>query len=214
MPLEATARIPVCLQTNGSGLSFQWANSAVRVAESAPSGLSPSLIQIGATERLTPYLYVAGAWLTSGVIYTMRSTSCLLQSPGVCGYAEVDVALRDEPLVALISGTSRTVSPDQPFVIDACTSGDPDDPTAQCDAVSEGSSCGTLEFTWSCVRSSDDASACDVTVPAITSCAWSMPGLAAGTYIISLMVQKGQTAESDTTSTTVTVPQATASQHT
>ena len=72
----------------------------------------------------------------------------MLSDPDVCGAYSTDLTLRNEPLRAAINGGDRSVGDGDAFSLDACASGDPDDPQATCNVDGE---CGELiSFDWSC----------------------------------------------------------------
>jgi hypothetical protein len=126
-----------------SSVAFNWAVIKVALIPGSASNLTLAPPGLDAASRLTSELSVGGSPLNLGLRYTLRVTGCMLSQPAVCGMAETDVALCDEPLAATIAGGSRQVGTDTGFTLDACSSRDPDDPASQCNANGE---CGSLNF--------------------------------------------------------------------
>eukprot|EP00965_Chrysotila_dentata_P042624 1413924-Pleurochrysis_carterae.AAC.1 len=93
------------------------------------------------------------------------------EQPLVCGQATRDVLLEDEALRAEIAGGSRDVGEDDSLLLDACESGDPDEPDA------------SLSFAWTCsyVLAENRSADLDVLValcdfPGFSQgCQWSVP---------------------------------------
>ena len=143
VPLEAQASIADCFASgNSSGaIDFSWSQVA-----SVPSG---STLELDAASRNSRDLYVSGASLAQGIVYTIRATGCMRAQPEVCGAYDTQLTLRNEPLRAHIDGGDRSVGDTDDFTLDACSSSDPDEPAASCDI---NGVCGALiSFVWACV---------------------------------------------------------------
>ena len=150
---------------------------------------------------------IAGSSLRSGVRYTLRLTACMASSPTVCGFADTDVALRDQPLRGGIKGGARSAGQDDALLLDACHTGDPDVPSAQCDT---SGNCGALRFVWACSRLIPNSGpSCPATPPSSSTCAWPIAGgvMPAGRFNVSVRVTNllSPTLESIVSSVAVTV---------
>lgn len=183
--LPAQAILASCFTGATSTITFNWTNSkATLVAGSI--GTAPPLLSLDSSRAALRDLRLPGAPLTLGVMYTLRVAGCYTVTPAVCGSAETDVFLLDEPLGGGIKGADRTVGQDSELFLDGCHSKDPDEPTAQCNAAGE---CGTLRFAWRCTPV-EDSPACLAEPPAETVCAWSIAAgaMPAGNFSFELVV--------------------------
>ena len=186
--------------------SFQWTVSKVTALEGYDT--SPTLDEQTLDEQTLDeqtlkqrVLSVAGSALKLGLQYTLRVEACV-EGHGIraCSHAKTDVMLADQPLRAVIIGGHRKVGLDVPLNLNACLSGDVDEPELLCD---KGQSCQTLSFAWTIFPDCDDAD-CDEpwpespAAPSPTDCAWTIqPGeLKASTYIVAVTVTKIRTGES------------------
>ena len=204
--LPAKATLANCFSSASSTIDFVWTNTnATRVAGAVATNPDLSLLAFDSSVASLRDLRFSGSKMSLGVMYTLRVTGCYSVAPTVCGRAEMDVYLLDQPLEGGIKGGDRTVGQDSSFVLDSCSSKDPDEPTARCDAVGE---CGTLRFLWSC-SPVEGIEACPAQPPPVTACAWPIaPGsLAAGnfsfTVFISDSAQSGSVPVNDSVVVTV-----------
>ena len=127
----------------------------------------------------------------------------------VCGYYATKVALRDEPLRGGIAGGDRTVGEDDGFALDACSSQDPDDPTAQCHAATGSCEAG-IAFEWACgALTAINSTECVglVATPTNSSCRWlvSARQLGAGRYRFTASISKPASGETIVQTVIITV---------
>ena len=215
--VQAKATLASCFAGAFARVSFNWTSphAAPLPGASLPGGADaiPSLALDARSSSLRD-LQIAGSSLLAGVRYTLRVRGCMQAQPSVCGFADTDVALVDEPLRGAIAGGDRTVGEADGLTLSACaSSGDPDDPAAQCDGAG---ACGTLRFAWSCVvaiasdqgggsaeggEASVQSRACEgVVAPASTACSWEIAPrtLSSGAnYTFALSVSKPNGESSD-----------------
>ena len=161
LSLAGAATLASCF--NGTArIAFEWNVSSVAPYEGATvpapeADLVP--VALDPRTRLRRSLTVEGSKFKQGVRYTLRLRGCMAEDLTVCGQAQVDFALIEEPLVAAISGSDRKVPLQSPFTLSACEgSRDPDDASAQCD--DDGDDCGTLRFYWRCAGASSPSEPC------------------------------------------------------
>ncbi|KAL1515191.1 hypothetical protein AB1Y20_004252 [Prymnesium parvum] len=117
-----------------------------------------------------------------------------------CGYAEVNVTLTPEPLVAFIQGgQERDFGLDAPVSLSASRSKDADEPKAECVVdVSGAHSCGILRFAWSCHPLSNGAVCAAPPVGKQLDCEWNIlpKSFTVGLYHVRVNVSKlGSTEE-------------------
>lgn len=181
--LTATATVASCHHSSSpiAAVVFSWTHVNTSRTLDSPIHLeTPGLVLDDASRRKSA-LTLRGAELMVGVAYTLRVTGCMRNTTGLCGYAEIEVAIEDEPLVVFIAGGHRTVGSESGLTLDACGSHDPDDAAARCD---ESGDCGTLTFMWRCFEcdgvgdDSDCSLPCQNQPPPVGgNCSWTIaPG--------------------------------------
>lgn len=142
--LQAKAKLASCFAGSMARIDFNWSNpraemmtlpTAAAAGTANAAVLSVSPLELDARSQRQRDLQVKGASLAAGVRYTLRVSGCMRAEPSVCGFAETEIELADSPLAGSIAGGDRSVGDDDGFRLNACeSSGDPDDPSAQCDA--------------------------------------------------------------------------------
>ena len=201
--IPASATVAPCFSsTDGQvgTVEFRWniSRATVDPGYDGPQ-LATAAPVLDSRTRNKRVLSVNGRELTFGLRYTLQVTGCMATAPTLCGYAEMNVTLSDTPLRAVIIGGDRTVSVDSSLALDACRSGDIDDPQAQCHGEH---SCGTLRFLWTCSLcqhgAERDDSLCSEpcgstpTPPSSIACVWTIASgvLKARNYSFSVVVTK------------------------
>ena len=132
--MQATASLASCFDGDTILIDFFWNNTYAE----AENGISMPLLELDPISRFQPTVRVSGSLLLAGVTYDVIVTGCMREQPSVCGSASRQIRLKDEPLQAVIVGGDRELGEDDAFLLDACSSHDPDDPTA------------LLSYAWSC----------------------------------------------------------------
>jgi len=177
--LTATATLPGCY-ASASVVDFTWTHVSTSRMPHAKTDLDLPSLNLDNKTRYKSELTLHGKDLVVGGRYLLRLTACLHDLPGSCGYAETEVTLSDEKLVAVITGGHRRVGHESGLTLDACSSYDPDDAAARCDSTRN---CGSLLFAWMCYKCDgvgDDAEICtpcgDNPAPPLPSgsCTWSI----------------------------------------
>jgi hypothetical protein len=217
--LQGKASIAECFASSDSSsaaIDFTWAHIASYSATNmVPLELNAAPLALDPVSRMQRDLFLLAHTFTQGIRYRLQLSGCMRGSNATCGAYSVDVMLRNEPLQALIAGGDRSVGDDDPFVIDACASSDPDDASA------------ILAYRFACMPLSANMTARDelsfpdgdvgcfgliadgaggaiasttarIALPSPSSCAWSISNstLASGRYAFRVTVVKtdGETA--------------------
>ena len=194
LDIRSRATLPTCFASYTLAVLFNWTNTAASLLDTGAS-ITKRLV-LDADTKFSRDLSLLGSRLEAGVSYTLRVTGCMAAAPTNCGFAEMQVALTPEPLVATITGGhTRQIGVDSSLTLDACTSTDADDPDTICTTDSGGTTtCGILSFQWACASSGLATGQTCATPPAgpQTSCRWSVPPstFSVGNYIIELTVSK------------------------
>ena len=131
--IEAIAHSPPCEAGFAVPISFRWQN----IQSETINGAYVSPLTLSEDQNRMRDLRIDPSMLTPGVRYTMQITAVLGQYPFTAATDESVIMLADEALVASIEGGSRSVAVGALLQLNACGSGDVDEPDA------------LLNFSWS-----------------------------------------------------------------
>jgi len=132
--LEGSSSLPDCLEKAKQEVFFSWRNTAAQ-ATAALTSTDPGALRLLEVDLATSSqrsLQVYPEQMTAGVRYTFELTGCLgFAFSALCGTDTAEVILMDSPLRVAIAGGDFATSTTGGFTIDACESGDPDEPDAE-----------------------------------------------------------------------------------
>ena len=127
LDIRSRATLPSCFASSTLTVNFIWTNPAASLLDTTTS--TTKRLTLDADTKSTRDLSILGSSMEAGISYTLRVTGCMASAPANCGYAEMQVALTPEPLVATITGgDTRQIGVDSALTLDACGSNDVDDP--------------------------------------------------------------------------------------
>eukprot|EP00966_Prymnesium_polylepis_P218365 5054227-Prymnesium_polylepis.1 len=212
--LSAAASLASCFAAAKLRIEYTWTNYSLRVLPTAPPGALATPLALDARTSQRRNLEVEGSTLAVGLVYTLRVKGCMAAQPDVCGAANVDIGLADEPLQGNIEGGEvRSVGADSAFVLSACaTAHDPDESNAELAFLWSSSAAGidfstappapplsplSANSSGSSLAAADDGGSCSITVAAST--------LAPGNYTFYLSVVKRRTGETVNSSAIVQI---------
>ena len=141
--IEATAAPPPCEAGRAVPIRFRWHN----IKSETLGGTYVTPLALPEDQSSMRDLTIDPSMLMPGVRYTMQVTALLSEHPFTAATDESVVMLADEALVASIEGGSRSVAAGAPLLLNACGSGDADEPNA------------LLNFSWSYSDTSSNATA-------------------------------------------------------
>jgi hypothetical protein len=133
--LEGSSSLPDCLEKVKQEVFFSWRNTAAQ-ATAALTSADPGALRLLEVDMATSgqrSLQVYPEQMTAGVRYTFELTGCLGSGVALCNTDTADIILMDSPLSVAIAGGDFATSTTRSFTIDACESGDPDEPDALLD---------------------------------------------------------------------------------
>ncbi|KAL3926913.1 MAG: hypothetical protein SGPRY_003073, partial [Prymnesium sp.] len=186
MSLTLSAEIlqPPCLENQMPTIIYEWNNTAVTALSPTAPAVGIERLTLDPLTRVSRALNFAGSGMLYGLVYTLRLTACLEADPSRCDFAEIDLTLEKEPLLAYIEGgQALSVGAGSPFSLNACSSCIP--------AVTEGqSSCEGLLFEWACTPLSDAAVCPILPLGRQQECTWTVgsDSFTVGNYSLSVNV--------------------------